>query len=379
MLEYSFPYVVVAIIYLLLGYYEFAFKNNIIQKRKIQIIECIIFVLFFGLRGYIGTDWMNYLFYYENKTDALYETGSFELGFDIVVKLCSSVNIDYCVFVFLITIVQGYLFDKYFSKKVDYMFWTYLLLIAIFPNLIIDTLRNFISLLIGVLALEYWKNEYRIKALLLIVLSILFHTSGVVFFFLLLFCKKYIKKRVIIILFIVASILYFGQVHFASLLLMKIGDIVGGFYGLLIEEYVGSEYYNSSYGISFGVIEKFLFFILYIYKYDEIRTYRYIDPVVANVFFFYILSNLLFSDMNILIQRFAVLFCFGYIIVIPNLINIYRLKINRYLVSFVILFVVMSKVLVVYNIPIFDYTFFFMDNKSLEERKMILDDFYLVI
>lgn len=377
MFEFSYPYIIISIIYLILGYCELTTKNNIRKRRKIQIIECFVFILFFGLRGYVGTDWLNYYLYYQNLSDNYGEFGSFEPGFDILVRFCSYINIDYCVFVFLITIVQGYLFDKYFSRKVDYMFWTYLLLMAIFPNLIIDTIRNFISLLIGMFALEFWKKGHELKTLLLIIMSILFHVSGLVFVFLLPFCKKFINKWVVITIFVVVSIVYFTQFHFTALLLITIGNLVGGIYSLLIDEYVNSDIYNSSYGISLGIIEKFLFFILYIYKYDEIKSGKYVDPIISNVFCLYIFSNLLFSDMNILIQRFAVLFCFGYILMIPNLIKMYSLRINRCLISCFIFLIVFLKISGTYNIPILEYDIFM--NYNLVERKIILEDYYSIV
>lgn len=141
MIGYSLPYVILVLVYLLLGILEIRYTKF---KRIIQICESCIFILFFGARGYIGTDWYNYYNYYSTTTLQDWGTADYEFLFSLLAKLFHQIGFNFSFWIFFLTSFQAFLFDKYFSKKVPYMFFAYIMLIAIFPNLLIDTIRNFI-------------------------------------------------------------------------------------------------------------------------------------------------------------------------------------------------------------------------------------------
>ena len=54
--EYSIPYLLMSFIFLFLSYYEYRQGTN----KSVRLICIVFFVLFYGLRGFVGWDWQGY-------------------------------------------------------------------------------------------------------------------------------------------------------------------------------------------------------------------------------------------------------------------------------------------------------------------------------
>ena len=366
MIGYSQPYILLYLFYLFLGFFEIKNPKN---KYKIQYIECIVCILFWGLRGYIGSDWLSYTSYYDNLSHTFFNNElNYEPGFVAITGIIKLLGCTYFEWQLFIVVIQFIIFHNFFKKKVQYMFIAYIVLFSSFPLLIIDTIRNFISLLIGLWALEYWKLNRKLLSIFFIILSILFHTSGIVFFILLPLSKSYINKKIIILLFSIGIIIYLFRISYIRHIINMLGQVLGGKYSALATLYLNWDVASASYGITLGIIEKIFFFIIVIYKYDHIKKNKIFDCYILNTFILYILSNLYFTEMTILINRVAVLFFWGYIVVISNLPILFNIKANKYLIFCIIISLVFFKIISSYNDIIYNYKNVIFSKENIMER-----------
>lgn len=373
MLENSLTYLLVLVSYLFLGFLEYRFP---VYKRNIQFVECLFFIFFFGLRGYIGTDWINYYEYYTTKS--IWNFTRYEPGFCLLTNLCSAINLSYNSWIFLIVVLQGFLFDFFFSKKIKYMYLAYIILISFFPNLIIDTLRNFISILIGLISLDKWANRHRAESLMLLLLSISFHSTGIVFALLLPMTRSYLSKKSVIVLFTIGLIIYFLRIEYIKPIISIMGNILPSSYSMMIDTYLTSEVASSSYGVSFGIIEKIFFFIVVMLKYDFITRSQILEKYIFNLFVLYILSQFYLSEMSILITRFAIIFFAGYLVSLASINYIYSIKSNRIILSCLLLFLCFIKTSISYSSKIYEYSNIIFAYENINERKYFVRQHYSI-
>ena len=171
---YNVPYICVFILFFLLLKYE----NNNGNRNNVRLIAAGIFILFYGFRGYIGTDWYNYSTYYEQATLKSWSEADYELGFAFIAKLFHDLGISYLGFVFFIVLLQTFLWDRLLKRLNQPIALSYIILISIFPLLIIDLLRNFTSILIALQGLPFLIRGNKKGAIGYFLLSVLFHTTG---------------------------------------------------------------------------------------------------------------------------------------------------------------------------------------------------------
>lgn len=366
----SIPYLILQFLFLFVGIFEIYYPQ---YKRKIQGLECVLFVCFFGFRGYVGTDWSNYYDYY-TSLGGQWNLQRYEPGFSLLANVCNTLGLDYQSWVFLLVAIQGILFDAFFSRKVKYMFLAYIVTIAIFPNLIIDTLRNFLSILIGLIAIEEKNKKQMLKAFICLMLSVSFHLSGLIFLFLFPLTKFYINKKVIYVLFAIGFFIFFLQVSFFRHVIYIVGRIIGGQYEVMANLYLNAE--EHAYGVSLGIIEKIFIFFLVMYKYDSIVKAKVIDKYIFNIFILYVLCQFYLSEMSFLITRFAVLFFAGYVVVLSSIISIYKEKSNKIFIAILLLFLCLLKTFIGYNSNLYTYRNVIFQKDSLIERKYNIDEHY---
>src|SRR5690606_435134 len=122
---------------------------------------------------------------------------------------------------------------------------------------------------------------------------------------------------VLIGLFIGGIVVYLLQINFYKDLLNSLGSLVGGRLQYLINQAAGGD--ETSYGISFGIIEKVLMYFAMILFYSKLKNY---NPLIINACFIFILIYLGFSTSQSFINRFSSLFLWGYILTYSYLLEI---------------------------------------------------------
>lgn len=366
---YSLPYILLILIFFIASYFEKHAKN----KKSIVKFCSIIFVLFFGFRGYIGTDWFNYNNYYAEATLKSWSTNDYEIGFAFIVKLFNDLGIPYLYFVLLLNIFQVYLWNKFLKDLKLPIALSYAILIAIFPLLIVDLLRNFTSILIAIQGVKFFIRGDAKKSIPYIIISFFFHTTGIFFAILFLLHKKYFIKQSLYIFLFIGLIIYFLQLRFVDNIIIAIGSFAGGRLDYLATSVLSSE---EGYGVRFGIIEKLIFVFILISNYDLIVKRQLIPPLIFNLFFVYIFIQLYFSSIDAFVNRFSLLFFWSYLYIIvqsPYLLpNLFK---RRALVNLIILLCI-AKVYSTFNTEIYQYSNNLISKDNISEREWIRSRHY---
>lgn len=360
---YSFPYIVLLVFYLGLFFLEATRRNDVVFKRHLRIICGGIYFIFFGFRGYIGSDWYNYEISYFYTQWGEWLLTDYEFGFSIIAKSFKAFELSYFNLVAFTTLLQVVLFDRFFSRYSETISLCYVIMIALFPVVIIDLQRNFTSILLVLNGLRYLERGQRLRFFMFVAAGMLFHVSAVVYFLLPVLTKKLFKKRTLIVLLILGLIVYFLQINFYKGILTFIGSVLGGRIEYLISQAVGEE--ESAYGLTVGILEKIGFYIALIFMYPRLRS---LSPVIVNSCFVFILIYLFFSTSQSFINRFANLFSFGYILLYCNLVMMLLYKKNGFsAVAMIMLFFTLRTGLA-YNNVLYKYVNILWEEDSREVR-----------
>lgn len=187
----------------------------------------VYFCVFFGLRGFVYTDWLTYVVFYNEipalssgwsiirnfLTNSEYALAGWEKGF-IIYSICmKSISIDYFgwQFLFVLTdfIVLMFVFQKYVSLQNS------ILCFLLYGGFLIEfnLLRNAKSLLFFYASIKYLHDRRPMPYICLNLVGCLFHTSSLVFipcYFL--FTQKY-SIRFIFCIYLFANIVFLFHIH----------------------------------------------------------------------------------------------------------------------------------------------------------------------
>lgn len=209
----------------------FAFKKN--ESKTVVALTLVVICLLMSGAGpeYLSynnsRDYKNYLLTYESLNDDK-PYNDYEIGFTLLMKLGSSIHLDFFIFRLAVIAVCLILIYKFVIKRYAYNSNYVLMMYMIFP-MIIDSehLRNFIALtllLIAVRFLEKKQASNNIIFLVMIFISGCFH-AGFFFYSSLIFVNTKNKNRLIIIIVSVAifitliTIVNHNQIPFISLII----------------------------------------------------------------------------------------------------------------------------------------------------------------
>ena len=186
-LLYSIPYVSLMMVYVGLAYYWHVSSQ---EKQNIIIVICaVIYMFFFGFRGWIFDDWVNYYPRFEDSSfDSIVnikhtlDDTLFEPGFMILMILCKMIFPYYEFFVFVCCLINCLLLVRFFKKYVSnvplaFVFFLCMGGIVIQANL----MRNSLALLIFINSLTLIENRRFLPYLGICLLCMTFHLSSLFF------------------------------------------------------------------------------------------------------------------------------------------------------------------------------------------------------
>lgn len=361
-MEFSQPYIYILAFYTLLFFIELFNIRHLLSRKVIRIVCAATFFSFFGFRGYVGTDWFNYEISYDLTTWNTWLLSDYEPGYSIVAKACKYFGLNYFTFVAVITLIQTWLFDKFINRYSPSISLCYIIVIALFPILIIDLLRNFTSILLVVNGLHFLESNNKKKFYLFVILGMLFHLSAIIFFIMPFMRKRIFKKWMLLLLLVFGFVVYFFQINFYHQILTVIGSTIGGGIQDLIMQSVNDG--EVSYGISIGVIEKIALFIFLISIHSKLKNY---SPLIVNACFIYILIYLYFSTSQTFINRFATLFFWGYMLTYVHVAVNMIIKKKGYF-AFILLLFCFARTSLSYNNSLYYYANTLIHEENRENR-----------
>ena len=313
--SYSFPYLLLLLYYVVLMFLEF---RNIKFGKDTKYIEwaaIIGFVFFFGLRGFVNTDWLIYYnmfnslptlwggdlgavfttdFTEDFVTDASIDQAGIELGFIFGSVFIKSIIPDYYVWVFINTVIDVILLHLFFKRYSSYYTLSFIFFL-VFGGLAIELnlMRNIKALLLFLLSIKYIQERRLLPYLLMNGAGLLFHSSALLFLPLYFFLQREWPKWLIWTIFIVGNILFLLQIPYLKPLILSVSDVLGGRFAVKAKLYLASDLYAKSVGVGLGYFERVGTFLL-ADSYCQKRTKsgqrhfcQFVYPILYNLFFLF--------------------------------------------------------------------------------------------
>jgi hypothetical protein len=374
---YSIPYLALALFFLIV----FVIQNSLKLTEKttlyINATVPIAFLFFFGFRGFIGWDWFNYYPFYNGLPNIFhlnqFENKSlFDIGFVISSSLIKTFFTNYHTFIFINTLIDVLLLHIFFKRYLNEKYYAFgFAVFLVFFGLLmeIDLMRNIKALLLFLMSLKYIENRSPVKYFSLIVVAILFHWSAIVFIPLYFFLHKRIPIIAIIIVVCIGNIIYIFQFEYIKPIILFFSSLARGVAAEKITSYLTDPMFTSSYGLTFGHLERLFSTFLFLLYYEKIISSGKKNILFINAFFIYLIIYLFLSEINILISRLGNLFSFSYWILWPKIIDILHSKINKQILILLFVCLILLKTTLFTNNIMYKYdNLIFNKISKFEER-----------
>ena len=329
----SIPYLILAFFLSTLAYLEFKVVNKK-QLKTIRFISVFTISLFFGLRGFILTDFINYYQFFKTLDINIFsdDTNLYSPGiilFSIFIKYIFNNYHFWILTLSLIDIsILTYLFRKYIGNiSLGILFFLAYRGIVIEFNLI----QNIKPILFFFLSIKYLKNRNFIPYLFLNLLGVLFHVSALIYIPLYFVLNRKLSKRLCLIIIITANILLLSS----SKIFIDLFFFIINTQFIELSEYLYFFINISPYNIGFGHIERTLVILIIVFYQNKISKKLLHGNILKNLAIIYYASFLVLSPIDVLADRIPILFLISMWVIIPFLI-LNRDKYRQLLVPFLI-------------------------------------------
>lgn len=360
---YSIPYILFLLFLVLLMFLEFRCIKYDQKTYIIRLATITGFLFFFGLRGFVFTDWMNYypLFAkiptlfgghmnmifnnFSTNTEAGFR--GTELGFVYLTSLFKTIIPNYFIWVFFNTLIDVILLDIFFRRYSKYYVLSFILFLTFGGlGIEINLIRNSKAILLFLVSIKYLQNRQILPYMLLNVLGCFFHASALIFLPLYFILNKDWPKSVLWIIFIAGNIIFLFHINYLRPVLTTLGDIIGGKIMLMIRAYLEIHLYNRPFGIGLGYIERILTFIIIIFSYDMLKKQNISSVIFINTFILYFIVYFFFAEITVAVERLSLLFVSSYWILYPNILKLIKKQNNKIILTFSFLFYCLLKITV---------------------------------
>lgn len=375
---YSIPYIAIIIIFGLLSLFwiDTDSKNN---KQAYSLASIAIFIFFFGFRGFICDDWINYYPAFQNCSfdkvsfnllEYNIEWG-FEPGFTLLMAICKALTNNYHFLVFICTLINVSLLLFFFKKRLDNIPLSFVIFLT-FGGYVMSTnlMRNSIAILIFVNALTYLEQRKLLPYIGLCILAATFHVSALLYLPLYFIINYRYNKYVYLGLFIIANAIFLLHLPVITIILTHILGDVGGLVQMKIESYTSGNL-DEMKTLSIGYLERLFTGIMIFCYYDKLYELREENKVFINLFLLYILASFMLSEFSEISLRVSNLFICAYWIIWIDMMECFSIKNNRRLyICFISLYCVI-KMIGNTNLITSLYDNVLFGAKSFEERLYI--------
>lgn len=394
--SYSIPYLLFLLFLVVLMFLEF---RNLKFGKDIKYIRWGVwtgFLFFFGLRGFVFTDWLIYYDFFEKipsiwdgglskvingdvmqtfESDASVGKAGYELGFVYSTLIFKSIIPNYFIWIFCNVLVDLIFLDIIFRRYSPYYVMSFILFVAL-GGLIIECnlIRNVKAILFFIFSLKYIQERRIIPYMAINLLGCLFHSSAVVFLPLYFFLHKECPKWLMWSIFVVGNIICLMQISYLKPIMLSFAEIIGGRLGVQIKIYFALDLYSQAYGISVGFIERVFTFLMLIFFQQKLVERNKQNILIINIYILYFVVYFYFSEIMIAVERLTLLFVFSYWLLYPELYAIIKTNVNK-LICFMllVLFCVMKTSLTSSNIfARYDNILFGIEN--FESRSVTLQN-----
>ncbi len=376
---FALPYIIFVVIQGLLAYMLYS-SNDETVKRYVVYGSLGLFVLFFGFRGFILTDWMTYYTYFNDLEwyQVLYffdeSKFGYEPGFAIFCMLCKSVFPDYFFMQVMVTFINAFALYQFFKRYTNNIPLG-IMLFVVFEGIFIATnlIRNSVAISLFLMALPYLEERKPIKYFALCLLATSFHLSALIYFPLYFFLHIRLNKWVYLAIFIAANIAFISHVSIVVTLLSMLGLDES----MAEKVRVYTEVHTTSKKIlSIGYLERLMTGILIFLYYDKLKAVHPNSSIFINAVLAFLCVFFLFSEFEVIAQRIYSLFAFGYWVIWGYFIRCFYYENNKKLFALFILLYSVLRLAGYCKSPAFDYENILTGHQSYNERLYFTNKYY---
>lgn len=376
---YSIPYVILILILGLLADYFRRVDDE--GKHKINILCVIIFIFFFGFRGFVGQDWIAYYPAFQdlsiaNIGDFFYsiDETAFEPGFVLMMLGCKGIFDSYHFMVFICVVINAVLLFRFIFKNISNTPLALIIFLCMGGLIMeLNLLRNSISILIFLNTLDYIKERKPLPFFLWNLLGVTFHVSSLLYLPLYFFFHKRIPRWLFLIFLIIGNAVFLLGIKFITPILFTIAGHLGEEYVEVIEIYTEGKFADMQLTLSIGYIERVFTGILIYCYYNKLIEHRKENIMYINAFLVYYLIFFLFAEFAVIGGRIANLFIFCYWVLWLDLFKCISIPNNRKLYAAYVSIYCMLKIVGLVSYETFSYDNILTGSKSYEERLYILE------
>ena len=337
------------------------------------MLSIILFVFFFGLRGYVAYDWSSYCPAFNQLSDLPtmlslpLNKWPWEPGFIVFAIFCKWIYPDYFFFQFACSFLNAILLFRFFRKYVDNIPFALVLFCAMSGfEISINLLRNTIAILLFLNAIDFIIKKKPLPYFAICILACTFHTTALVYIPLYFVLNRKININVMLAIFIAANIVYLFHIPILKSIILLFVDLLMPSTKLWIEAYLTMDATTGSI-LSIGYIERLLTGVLLFCYMDKLRYLRG-SNIFVNSMFFYLCIFLFLSEFRTISVRCSYLFVFAYWITWIDLTKCFTYRNNKLLFMSFIGIYSLLKVGVVNNTAMSDYYNILFEDKTYNER-----------
>lgn len=377
---YTIPYLMV---FVLLYFISIRERNGAISKNKSLQICVIVFVIFLCFRGFVGWDWMNYypifnsvddLFHFSSSSFVLVYSRNvtseiIEPGYIIYVSILKTIWNNWHFFVFITTLIPIFAIS-YIVREYSYnIALSFAIFFALYLGLLIDLMRNSLSISIFLFSLEFIRKRRLLPFLCLAFIGFNFHRTFISLFPLYFLYDCRVSSKKVWILFVVCNFIFFLQVPVVTTLAKDILPYLGDSSSATkVSSYLNKSYSAVARGLTIGYFVRIIVFLLLMSKIQIVQSKKELN-FFFNAYLVYLFITLGMSDMRSFVDRLEYVYCFPFLVLYPFLDKVIALKWKSIYRIFLLSFCILK---------IYSYTGSFMlkyetmfDSKSFIEQYSI--------
>lgn len=327
--SYSLPYIAIFCLLFVLACIDIHKTDRAEETKTIRGATFVLLLIFFGLRGFIQTDWISYYTLFEGLPTVkdlnfcTFEDYYMEPGFILYSIIIKSIVPNYFVWVFINTLIDLWIFHllfKHYSKyySLSFLFF-YLFLFMVEVNLY----RNIKSIILFLLSLQCLQKKRTSMFVILNACGCLFHISSLVYIVLYPFFTLKLNKYFLWTTFVISNVIFLFHFQWASGLIEFVSSALGLERISVLLKYIS---FGQESSLSIGYLERCFTFIIIICLKKRIVRENYFRNIVYNCLVLYFIFFYFFSEFETLSERFSALFIFSYCFIYPWLFESLRLN-----------------------------------------------------
>lgn len=340
-MEYAWPYITLICFYGILALW-YHFSDDATKRGKIALLCSLVFLVFFGFRGFCFYDWNTYYPSFQSiPTDlrqVLFHEHWYEPGFSTLMVICKTTYNSYHFFIFVCCLINTVLFTRFLYKYINNIPLGFIIFLCMGGlGIVTDLLRNSIAIFIFMNAIEFIIDRKPLLFFAACLLACTFHLSAILYFPMYFILHREWGRWGYLSLFIIGNLILIFKIPIFASIISVISFLLDSTTKQHIDEYTRL-LPTSSFQISIGYIERlFTGIIIFIY-YDKLKSIQKSNVFINSMILFFIVFFVL-SEFRTISIRMSMLFAFAYIPIWIDLISCFELDRNKIcFVSFLCLY-----------------------------------------